>query len=140
MLIAHLNLKSNHSSGSGSSSDQTQLVSGWSGATHILVTQCYDSRIVGSNGYTGILISGSVLVYIPIMDYRTHIHKCCSYCIVHISSNLPVTSRTPPASMQAACASQKIILRINNEIPGSSWFKIHRQMDRKISETEDVHQ
>ena len=38
-----------------------------------LVTKGYDSRVVGSNWYTDILIDGSVLVYIPIIDYRAHI-------------------------------------------------------------------
>ena len=44
-----------------------------------LATNCYDSRMVGSNGYIYIyrlilVIDGRVLVYIPIMDYRAHMH------------------------------------------------------------------
>ena len=35
-----------------------------------LGTKCYHSRIIGSNVYIDRLISRSVLVYIPIMDYR----------------------------------------------------------------------
>ena len=35
-----------------------------------LGTKCYESRMVGS---VDKLISSSVLVYIPIMDYRAHI-------------------------------------------------------------------
>ena len=38
-----------------------------------LVTKYYGSRTVGGSRYIDRLISGNVLIYIPIMDYRAYI-------------------------------------------------------------------